>query len=67
MEDFNACPYESNLHMVNVPKDRQAGIRKAYDESQGGYTTIRYLTEAEADAKILEVRQTFRKEQKADR
>ena len=67
MEEFNACPYESNLHMVNVPKDRQAGIRKAYNESQGGYTTIEYLTEAEADAKIQEVRQTFRKEQKADR
>lgn len=73
IEDFAASSYASELHFVDVPKDRQANISRTCEETKeelgmkGYYREPQFITQEEADAKILGVRQTFRTEQKADR
>lgn len=73
IEDIGASPYSAELHFVGAPKDRQAGVARICRETKeeleisGDYNKPTFITQNEADAKIQEVRQTFRKEQKADR
>ena len=73
IEDFAASSYTSELHFVDVPKDRQANISRTCKETKeelempGSYYKPEFITLEEADAKILGVRQIFRTEQKADR
>ena len=73
MEDFAASSYAAELHFVGVPKARQANISKFCKETKeelklkGDQFKPEFITQEEADAKILEVRQTFRTDQKADR
>lgn len=73
IEDIGASPYAQRITFVDTPKDKQADIIRTCNETKrnldlsGANNKPAFLTKEETDAKIQEVRQTFRKEQKADR
>lgn len=72
MEDIGGSPYEDEIRIVGVPKDRQANMTNAFRAAkealgQSSISSPKYVTEEEADAYIAEIRQQFRTDQKIDK